>query len=353
MMKFTKINLKGDVKLNSATLLSEKILEHAYKRFASDIHFYPLRKQTNIYFRINGKRVLYRSITNAEYELLLAYYKFSSKMDIGEIRKPQNGTITHHSKHGTYSLRLSTLPLNHDESLAIRILPQEENYTMDHLFLFPSQMNILKSWTKHRSGIILMTGPTGSGKTTTLYSLLEDILQEESYQAITLEDPIEKELHHILQVQINERAGITYQTGLKAALRHDPDILMVGEIRDKFTAQFSFEAALTGHLVLSTLHAKDTVGTIHRLLDMGIKQVELEQSLIAVAAIDLLPIKVQGEEKRRGAILELLDGERLKTVLRGGDLPDINNHVHSFHYLRKRALAYGFISEETFQNQKE
>src|SRR5690625_44645 len=121
MMKFTKINLKGDVKLNSATLLSEKILEHAYKRFASDIHFYPLRKQTNIYFRINGKRVLYRSITNAEYELLLAYYKFSSKMDIGEIRKPQNGTITHHSRHGTYSLRLSTLPLNHDRSEERRV----------------------------------------------------------------------------------------------------------------------------------------------------------------------------------------------------------------------------------------
>lgn len=195
-----------------------------------------------------------------------------------------------------------------------------------------------------------MSGPTGSGKTTTLYSLLEEILQEGSYQAITLEDPIEKELHHILQVQINERAGITYQTGLKAALRHDPDILMVGEIRDKYTAQFSFEAALTGHLVLSTLHAKDAIGTIHRLLEMGIKQIELEQSLIAVASIKLLPIEIKGEVKRRAAILELLDGDRLKVALKGGDIPDKNNHIHSFHYLRKKAYAYGFISEETFQN---
>src|SRR5690625_7799930 len=121
-------------------------------------------------------------------------------MDIGEIRKPQNGTITHHGRHGTYSLRLSTLPLNHYESLAIRVLPQEENDTIENLFLFPRQINILKSWTKHRAGLILMTGPTGSGKTTTLYSLLEDILRDESYQAITHEDPIEKELNHILQV---------------------------------------------------------------------------------------------------------------------------------------------------------
>ena len=330
-------------------MLSERILTTAYKLLASDIHFYPLRAQTNIYFRIHGKRVLHRSITNSEYELLLAYYKFSSRMDIGEIRKPQNGTITHQGHLGTYSLRLSTLPLNHHESLAIRILSQEKSYTINNLFLFPNQINILKNWTRHRAGIILLTGPTGSGKTTTLYSLLEDILREESFQAITLEDPIEKEIHHILQVQINERAGITYQTGLKAALRHDPDILMVGEIRDKFTAQFSFEAALTGHLVLSTLHAKDSIGTIHRLLEMGIKKVELEQSLIAVAAIQLLPIKVRGKVERRAAILELLDGERLETVLKGGGLPDKNEHHHSFHYLRKRAFAYGFISEETFK----
>lgn len=336
--------------MNPAILLSEKFLNAAYQLFASDIHFYPLHKNVDVYFRIHGQRILYRTITHSEYQLLLAYYKFTSRMDIGEIRKPQNGTITHQAHQGKYSLRLSTLPLNHHESLAIRILPQEENYTIDKLFLFPNQIKLLKSWTKHRTGIILMTGPTGSGKTTTLYSLLEALLREESYQAITLEDPIEKEIHHILQVQINERAGITYQTGLKAALRHDPDILMIGEIRDEFTAQFAFEAALTGHLVLSTLHAKDSIGTIHRLLEMGIKKVELEQSLIAVAAVQLLPIQIGGEVKRRAAILELLDGKRLKTVLRGGDETAINEHIHSFNYLRKRAFAYGFISEEVFNN---
>lgn len=336
--------------MNPAVVLSENVLTAAYQLFASDIHFYPLQKQTEIYFRIHGKRILHRTISHSEYQLLLAYYKFTSSMDIGEIRKPQSGTITHNGHHGEYSLRLSTLPLHHHESLAIRILPQEENYTIDKLFLFPNQMNILKSWARLRSGLILLTGSTGSGKTTTLYSLLEAILKEGSYQAITLEDPIEKDLHHILQVQINERAGITYQTGLKAALRHDPDILMVGEIRDQFTAQFSFEAALTGHLVLSTLHAKDSIGTIHRLLEMGIEKTVLKQSLIAVAAIQLLPIQIRGEVKRRAAILELLDGKRLEAVLNGENITEINDHHHSFHYLRKRAFAYGFISKETFKH---
>src|SRR5699024_1228537 len=125
----------------------------------------------------------------------------------------------------------------------------------DQLFLFPNQLARMENWMTNRAGIILFTGPTGSGKTTTLYALLQATLQEKSYQTITLEDPIEKDIHDILQVQVNEKAGITYQTGLKAALRHDPDIIMVGEIRDEHTAQFAFNASLTGHLVLSTLHA--------------------------------------------------------------------------------------------------
>lgn len=336
--------------MNPAATLSEKILTSAYQLFASDIHFYPIDDQTNVYFRVHGKRILYQSITYSQYQLLLAYFKFTAMMDIGEIRKPQNGTINDKRERGNYSLRLSTLPLHHQESLAIRILPQEEHYTIDQLFLFPNQLNILKKWMKHQSGLILMTGPTGSGKTTTLYALLEAILKEESYQTITLEDPIEKNLHDILQVQVNEKAGITYQTGLKAALRHDPDIIMVGEIRDQFTAQFAFEAALTGHLVLSTLHAKDTIGTIHRLLEMGIKSSELSQSLIAVAAVQLLPIQIDGEVKRRAAILELLEGKQLNQAIKGGDPVRSDQSFHSFKHLRKRAFAYGFISKQVFFN---
>ncbi|GAB3051148.1 competence type IV pilus ATPase ComGA [Virgibacillus ainsalahensis] len=335
--------------MNHAASLSNKLLKAAFEAQASDIHFYPFPGQTDIYFRIHGKRMFYRKIKYSQYQLLVTYYKFTSGMDIGEIRKPQNGTITHQETGQLYSLRLSTLPVNHMESLAIRILPQEKNLTLDQLFLFPNQLNKLKEWITNRAGIILFTGPTGSGKTTTLYALLQAILKEKSYQTITLEDPVEKKMDDILQVQVNEKAGITYQTGLKAALRHDPDIIMIGEIRDRFTAQFAFEASLTGHLVLSTLHAKNATGTIHRLMEMGLKQNDLQQSLIAVAAMKLLPIQMNETTKRRAAILELLDGELLQNTLWGADTNALDS-FHSFDHLRKKAFAYGYISEETFKN---
>lgn len=335
--------------MNPAATLSNQLLTAAFEAQASDIHFYPFATQTDIYFRIHGKRILFKNIQTRQYQLLLTYYKFTSEMDIGEIRKPQNGTITHQDTTGLFSLRLSTLPLNYTESLAIRILPQEENLSLDQLFLFPNQLNKLKEWITNRAGLILFTGPTGSGKTTTLYALLQAILKEKSYQTITLEDPIEKEINDILQVQVNEKAGITYQTGLKAALRHDPDIIMIGEIRDKYTAQFAFDASLTGHLVLSTLHAKDAHGTIHRLLEMGLKKTDLQQSLIAVAALQLLPVQVNEVVKRRAAILELLDGRLLENSINGTG-SNKSNVFHSFNHLRKKAFAYGYLSEEDVFN---
>src|SRR5699024_9315827 len=179
------------------------------------IHFYPFQDSTRIYFRTQGKRQLHQCIPVKQYDLLLTYYKFTSGMDIGEIRKPQNGILHHSFKATNYSLRLSTLPIDHAESLAIRILPQEESLTLDQLFLFPKQVEKLKKWMTNRSGIILLTGPTGSGKTTTLYALLKAVLRDSSFQAITLEDPIEKSISDILQVQVNEKAGISYQVGLK------------------------------------------------------------------------------------------------------------------------------------------
>lgn len=333
--------------LNDIAALSKSLLAAAYNVNASDVHFYPFLKETHIYFRLNGKRLFHKTISVEKYKLLLTYYKFTSSMDIGEIRKPQNGVITDKANNIVYSLRLSTLPVNQMESLAIRILPQEENLDLNHLFLFPNQLNNLKKWITNRAGLILLSGPTGSGKTTTLYALLESVLKDSSYQAITLEDPIEKPIKDILQVQVNEKAGISYQTGLKAALRHDPDIIMIGEIRDKYTAEFAFEASLTGHLVLSTLHAKNTFGTIHRLLDMGLKPSELNQSLIGVASLELLPVLRKSKEIKRAAIMELLDGPLLEEVILDTASESTNN-FQSFHYLRKKALAYGFITEETY-----
>lgn len=332
--------------MNPAKSLATKLLQSAIETRASDIHFNPFPDHTDIYFRVQGKRIFKQAVLASHYQQLLTYFKFTSGMDIGEIRKPQNGTIDMEFD-SKYSLRLSTLPVNHMESLAIRILPQEENLTLDQLFLFPNQLKRLRQWIMNRAGIILFTGPTGSGKTTTLYALLQTILQEDSYQTITLEDPVEKDISNILQVQVNEKAGITYQAGLKAALRHDPDIIMVGEIRDRETAKFAFEASLTGHLVLSTLHAKNAAGTIHRLVELGMTTADLEQSLVAVAALELLPFDLNDEITRRAAILEMLDGRLLEQTLKGVDVHSIND-FQSFYHLRKKAYAYGFVSEKVF-----
>lgn len=337
----------GEQCVNPAKSLSVKLLESACQMQATDIHFYPYTKETKVFYRVHGKRIYYQSIPLQQYELLLTYYKFTSRMDIGETRKPQNGTLPYQINSQNYSLRLSTLPVNQSESLAIRILPQDEISSLNELFLFPYQLKQLKQWIRERAGLILFTGPTGVGKTTTLYALLRSVIKEGGYQTITLEDPIEKNLQDILQVQINEKAGISYHTGLKAALRHDPDIIMVGEIRDSFTAEFAFDASLTGHLVLSTMHAHDTVGTLYRLLEMGLNKTDLGQTLIGVASLQLLPVQINKQINRRYAIMEMLSKEQILLSLAGRE-QEAKKTIYTFDHLRKKAYAYGFIKEKDF-----
>lgn len=337
----------GELCVNPAKSLSDKLLESACRLKATDIHFYPITGETKVFFRIHGQRIYYQSIPLKQYELLLTYYKFTSGMDIGETRKPQNGMLPYQTQLQNYSLRLSTLPVNHTESLAIRILPQDDVSSLNELFLFPSQLKQLKQWFHNSSGLILFTGPTGVGKTTTLYAILKSIIKEGRFQTITLEDPIEKNLQGILQVQINEKAGISYHVGLKAALRHDPDIIMVGEIRDAYTAEFAFDASLTGHLVLSTMHAHDTIGTLYRLLEMGLNKTDLSQTLIGVASLQLLHVDINKQINRRFAIMEMLTKEQIMLTLQGRE-HEAKKTIYTFHRLRKKAYAYGFIKKEDF-----
>ncbi|SET61973.1 competence protein ComGA [Salinibacillus kushneri] len=332
--------------MEASEYLSQEILNYAISISASDIHFSPLEFQTEVYFRLSGKRKYMFSISQADYQALLTFYKFSTGMDIAEKRKPQNGTLTHHQHQLIYDLRFSTLPVEYSESLAIRILPRQMVPQLEQLFLFPSQAKTLLQWIQQEFGMILFTGPTGSGKTTTMYALLQSLVENRPFQAITLEDPIERELNHILQVQVNEKAGMSYDAGLKAALRHDPDILMIGEIRDKYTAQFAFHAAFTGHLVLSTIHAKNAFGTIFRLLDLGISEADLDQALIGIASQQLLPLKdhLRSTDQKRAAIMELLDQEILTNGIKGIS-PHQSDRFSSFQYLRRKAYALGFIDE--------
>ncbi|TFB23815.1 type II/IV secretion system protein [Filobacillus milosensis] len=331
--------------MDNPELHSNSILNEAIHKGATDIHFNPKTDDVSIYFRINGYRWFYKDLPYDAYHSLISYYKFISGMDIAEKRIPQNGTILHHVESQPYDLRLSTLPTKHIESLAIRILSKDYYPKLKQLFLFPSQGTRLLGWIKQRAGMILFTGPTGSGKTTTMYALLKSSIEHYGFQAITLEDPVEQSIHDLLQVQVNEKAGFNYDVGLKAALRHDPDIIMVGEIRDAETARFALRAALTGHLVMSTVHAKSAYGTISRLNEMGLSKADLKETIIGIASQQLVPIKqIQSKQSRgRAAIAELLTGDYLNKALDGFP-PESRKGYQTFEILRRKAYALGYTS---------
>ncbi|WP_411953435.1 competence type IV pilus ATPase ComGA [Alkalibacillus sp. S2W] len=338
--------------MKSPEQLSREILHHAVKHDATDIHFSPEGIEVPIYFRINGYRWFYQRITIQEYQTLISYYKFSSGMDIAEKRLPQDGTLSFHQDQNAFYLRLSTLPLNDHESLAIRILPDHFLPTLDSLFLFKDQYQTLLNWIKQRAGIILFTGPTGSGKSSTMFALMQEAIKQFGYQAISLEDPIERQVDQILQVQVNENTGFNYDVGLKAALRHDPDIITVGEIRDELTASFAFRAALTGHLVLTTVHAKDAVGTLDRLRDMEISTTDLSQTLIGIASQQLVPLTDHARNNRgqsRAAIAEILEGEQLQQAISGIAVNN-NSSFTSFDELKEMGVKHGLIQNDSSSN---
>ncbi|PLR89505.1 ATPase, T2SS/T4P/T4SS family, partial [Bacillus sp. T33-2] len=233
----------------SIELLADSIVKDALRNGASDIHIIPREKDTLIKFRLGNKLLPHITLDKSDCDRLISHFKFTASMDIGEKRRPQSGANSYRYKGSRIGLRISTLPAQKSESMVIRLLPQENQINSFQLSLFPSMSRKLIALLKHAHGLIVLTGPTGSGKTTTLYSLINESSDILNRNVITLEDPIEKQSDAVLQVQVNEKAGISYSAGLKAILRHDPDIIMVGEIRDRETAQIAVRAALTGHLV--------------------------------------------------------------------------------------------------------
>lgn len=343
---------------------AEKIVLDAYERGASDIHFIPRKDDCLIKLRIGNNLVEKEKIPKALSSKLINHFKFLASMDIGEKRRPQTGSLVLSVKQKRLNLRLSTLPTSNEESLVIRLLPQDESYPLSELSLFPNSTKTLLSFMMHSHGLIIFTGPTGSGKTTTMYSLLQASNQKLNRNVITLEDPIEKHSEELLQVQVNEKAGITYSTGLKAILRHDPDVILVGEIRDEETAQIAIRAALTGHLVLSTMHTKDAKGAIYRLLEFNISMQEIEQTLVAIAAQRLLELRCPycGDEctaickKMRGnkrvSVYELLYGQALHHVMN-----EAKGKVETYSYptmpdLIKKGIALGFLPNKSLEGWK-
>ncbi len=245
------------------------ILEFALKSRASDIHVEPQELKTRVRYRIDGilqeKLILPKSI----HEALISRIKILSGMKIDEKRIPQDGRFTYKLGEDEVDLRISTLPTVHGEKIVIRLLKKTGGVpALNELGLGGPQLKDLEEAIAKPYGIILVTGPTGSGKTTTLYSVLSR-LNKPSVNISTLEDPVEYQIAGINQVQTNPQAGLTFATGLRSFLRQDPNIILVGEIRDKETTQLAIQAALTGHLVFSTLHTNDAATSIPRLIDLG------------------------------------------------------------------------------------
>ena len=264
------------------------LLRYALEQGASDIHVEPKREQSVVRLRIDGVLHDVHRIPRAVHGAMVSRLKTMGRMDIAEKRRPQDGRVK--LSHGAeeVELRLSTLPVAFGEKLVVRIFdPQILLRDLGELGFQPHELEIYERWINAPHGILLVCGPTGSGKTTTLYSTLEQIATPE-VNVTTIEDPIEMVVERFNQTAVNPRAGITFDSSLRTLLRQDPDIIMVGEIRDLDTAQNAIQAALTGHLVLSTLHTIDSAGALTRLLDLGVQPFLIASTLVGVVAQRLM-----------------------------------------------------------------
>ena len=247
-----------------------KIIHEAKEIGSSDIHFEVFEKQSRVRFRIDGKLLERYVIDKGEYPKIVNRIKIMGGLDISEKRLPQDGRITISSENEDFDIRVSSLPTLHGEKLVLRIL-SKNNLTvqLENLGFTENELALYKNSVKKPNGIVLISGPTGSGKTTTLYATLK-LLNTNDTNILTIEDPIEYTLEGVNQVQLKENIGLDFASTLRTFLRQDPDIIMVGEIRDEPTANMAIRAALTGHLVLSTIHTNSAWATISRLLDMNI-----------------------------------------------------------------------------------
>ncbi len=264
--------------------LINALLSEAVKEGASDIHIETFERKLLVRFRVDGVLREVVQPKRALAPLLISRIKVMSKMDIAEKRVPQDGRIALRVAGREVDIRVSTIPSNYGERVVLRLLDKQAGkLDLSHLGMNKRAYDDIKKLITRPHGIILVTGPTGSGKTTTLYASLEE-LNNQVRNIMTVEDPIEYSLPGIGQTQVNTKVNMTFARGLRAILRQDPDVVMIGEIRDLETAQIAVEASLTGHLVLSTLHTNSAVGSVTRLQDMGVEPFLLSSSLIGACA---------------------------------------------------------------------
>lgn len=339
---------------------AQNLIQAAAKVGVSDIHVLPKDETIySIYFRINGRLELHQEQPSEWGKRLISYFKFLANMDVGEKRKPQSGAAHFKIDGVNIELRFSTITnVLLMESLVIRVIRQQLKSSASVQTYFPNDIIRLRQMLRRKSGLVLFSGPVGSGKTTTIYQLLRERMVEETIQVITMEDPVEIYESQFLQTEINESAGISYDVLIKSSLRHHPDILMIGEIRDELTAKMVIRGALTGHLMVATIHAKNTLGVIARLQELAITDEQLKQTLIGVISQRLVPRYCQqcqgicrttcdtfSISQKRAAILEILDGPSLYQALAGTKK---DHQTASLNHKLRKAWACGYIDQKTY-----
>jgi general secretion pathway protein E len=279
-----KEDLLDDAHRAPVIKLVNLILFEAVKSRASDIHVQPAEEGVVVRFRIDGVLVDAFTVPKGIQEEVLSRIKVFGKMNIAEKRIPQDGRASVRVGDRLIDLRIASLPTSHGERIVIRLLDKSARaYSLSDLGMESGVLTRFRDLIGLEHGLILVTGPTGGGKSTTLYAALREI-NVKDLNVVTLEDPIEYQLDGVSQTQINEKKGLTFAGGLRNVLRQDPDIIMIGEIRDQETAVMAIQAALTGHMVFSTLHTNDAAGAVNRLLDLGIEPYLVASSLVAVLA---------------------------------------------------------------------
>ena len=264
--------------------LINSLFEQAVRSKASDIHIEPYADELRVRFRIDGDLREITSLPKSNLSAVVTRIKIIGKMNIAEKRVPQDGRVETRIQDREIDMRISTLPTVYGEKIVLRLLDKTSfNFTKEGLGLSDHNLQLFDNILKSPYGMILVTGPTGSGKTTTLYTVLRELNKIEK-NIITVEDPVEYRLGGINQVQVNVKTGLTFASGLRSILRQDPDIVMVGEIRDGETAEIAVRAAITGHLVLSTLHTNDSPSTIARLVDMGVEPYIVSSAVVGIVS---------------------------------------------------------------------
>ena len=290
--------------------LVNSLLQHAVKERASDVHLEPFEREVRVRLRIDD--VLYepmKPLPRALQASIVSRIKIMGGLNIAEKRLPQDGRIRLKIAGRDYDVRLSTVPIAHGERVVMRLLPRtQEMLNLERIGFNEQQLEVIERLISRPNGILLVTGPTGSGKTTTLYGALSRINATDK-NIITIEDPVEIQLRGIGQIEVNPKIGLSFANGLRSVLRQDPNVILVGEIRDLETAEIAIQASLTGHLVFSTLHTNDAPSAITRLVDMGVEPFLIASSLVAVLAQRLVRVLCkdcrEGYEASREELMEI------------------------------------------------